>query len=199
MEYYNEDLLYKYFKETIKSDSTKKMERLRKEIDTIKERELRRIDLQVKRQIDWTIGLELADLKKEHQTKINQISIDNDIKLMAHRAELLGSIFAEVEKKIKKFSLTKQFKDYIISKIDLVNKTYKASCTKFIIGKNDINLSDIIQSLNKNNKVEFSKNIKIGGFIAVLSDGIEIDETFDSKINDKVDDFILESKLFIKK
>ena len=193
MEYYNEDQLYKYFKETIKTESTKKMDRIRKEIDSIKERELNRIDLEVKRQIDWTIGQELVDIKKEHQTKLNQITIENDVKLMAHRTELLKSIFDTVKKKLDDFVKSSKYDKYILDRID------KIRCNSFIIGNSDQKALDIILKINKNAKIAKSKDIKIGGFIAVLGDGKEIDETFDSKLHDKIDDFITESRLFIKK
>ena len=193
MEYYNEDQLYKYFKETIKTESTKKMDRIRKEIDSIKERELNRIDLEVKRQIDWTIGQELVDIKKEHQTKLNQITIENDVKLMAHRTGLLKSIFDTVKKKLDDFVKSSKYDKYILDRID------KIRCNSFIIGNSDQKALDIILKINKNAKIAKSKDIKIGGFIAVLGDGKEIDETFDSKLHDKIDDFITESRLFIKK
>ena len=198
MEYYNEDLLYKYFKETIKNDSLKKMERIRKEIDAIKERELKRIDLEVKRQIDWTIGLELADIKKEHQTKVNQITIENDVKLMAHREEILKSIFADVEAKLKKFVTTKEYEKFILSKVNAIYKEYGSKCQSITIGEKDNKLSKAILENIKKINITYSKDVKIGGFVMCLAGGMEIDEMLDSKLIDKIDDFITKSRLFIK-
>ncbi|MDL2292935.1 hypothetical protein LJC17_05055 [Acholeplasma sp. OttesenSCG-928-E16] len=201
MEYYNEDQLYKYFKETIKRDSMKKMDRLRKEIDAIKERELKRIDLEAKRQIDWTLGGELQEIKKDHQTKINQISINIDVKLMEIRAKFFEEIFDNVIAKLNKFTKKEEYYKLILKKVNDLIKEYPKEDIVFLVSKNDtqgIKALDCIKD-NKKYQIQQTSDISIGGFIASFKDGVEVDETLDSKISDKKEDFIEKSRLFIRK
>lgn len=201
MEYFSSEQLYKYFESEIKSSANSKMNQLRKEIDELKARELKKIDDELKESIDQALSLELKELKTDHSYEINRIMTDNARILMNKRLELLNSVFDDVKKKLLAFSSTEAYTKLMKKKIAVLNQVFKDQEVVFDIKKGDSLLTEVINHdfLGKYT-IQTNEKIQFGGFYAAcIKKGIEVDETLDFKLDDKKQWFYEKSNLYIKK
>jgi V/A-type H+-transporting ATPase subunit E len=77
MEYYNDDSLLRYFHEEIERVSSRKIAALQKEISEKKQEELAKLSLEVKHQVELSLGVELKDMRKKYRQDINDILSKN--------------------------------------------------------------------------------------------------------------------------
>jgi len=198
--YYNEDQLKRYFEKAIQRESDKQVEKLRKEINGIYSREIKKVkeDLAIKKQVQ--LSKAIRDVQVDYQDKINKIGVGYDEKLIKKRTEMTNYVFNHVEKKLVDFILKPEYEELMVSKTKELKTSIGDKKVSFKIGLEDIKLEKIIQKeFGLKSTIERTEDIHLGGFQALLfDDEIEIDETIDTKLNERKQWFYMNSKLFIR-
>lgn len=199
--YYNEDQLYRYFDKAIKKEAGKRIDQLRKEIDYLYAKEMKKIkeDLQLKKTLE--LNKALRELQVEYQDQINQIGVGFDEKLIKERTFMVNFIYQSVLIKLGDFIQTKEYDQLMTEKIKKLNDFVKNKKVVFNISENDERISKVIEKVMTSTfEIKVSHHIHLGGFLAeVPSDKIEIDETLDTRFNERKAWFYKNSKLFIRR
>ncbi len=200
MEYYNDDSLLRYFHEEIERVSSRKIAALQKEISEKKQEELAKLSLEVKHQVELSLGVELKDLRKKYRQDINDILSKNAKILFERRKAISEDIFTEIHKKLVAFVQSNDYETFISHKLETIGSQIPHKDMTFFVRPNDETCRKvIINQFGKTAKIENDPDITIGGF-KVVSDALklEIDETLDSKLENNKTWFFANSKLFIK-
>mgnify|MGYP001768635065 CR=1 FL=1 len=200
MEYYNDDSLLRYFHEEIERVSSRKIAALQKEISEKKQEELAKLSLEVKHQVELSLGVELKDMRKKYRQDINDILSKNAKILFERRKAISEDIFTEIHKKLVTFVQSNDYETFVSTKLDTVGSQIPHKDMTFFVGPSDETCRKvIINQFGKTAKIENDPAITIGGF-KVVSDALklEIDETLDSKLENNKTWFFANSKLFIK-
>ncbi len=199
MDYYSNDQLLEYFENEISNASKKRLTALRKEIDELKERQLKRVDEDIKMSVNRSLEIELREINTDHSFEINKIKSENSRILMNKRQELLTDIFKEVGKRILLFAKSEKYGQLMEAKLIKFFEKFSGKDVVFQIKEGDTILQKVIDNTYKGkHKIEFTDSIEYGGFlIACYEMGIEIDETLDFKLNEKKHWFYEESNLYI--
>ncbi len=200
MAYYNEDQLYRYFDRSIHHESNKKIDALRKEIDYLYAKEMKKIrdDLLMKKKLQLNKGL--RELQIDYQDRINQIGVGYDAKLIKSRTKMANVVFNEVFEKLVDFIETNAYTSYIKEKIKTLDPYIGDKKTIIKVSPFDHNIEAILKKALKDEvTLEIDPAIKIGGFIVVVpSQHIEMDVTIDTKLEEQKEWFYKHSKLFIR-
>lgn len=200
MEYYNDDSLLRYFHEEIERVSSRKIAALQKEISEKKQEELAKLSLEVKHQVELSLGVELKDMRKKYRQDINDILSKNAKILFERRKAISEDIFTEIRNKLLTFVKSKDYEASIEKKLSNVEAQISHDDITFFVRPNDdVCRKVIVNHYGKTIKIESDDTITIGGF-KVVSDAmmLEIDETLDSKLETNKTWFFANSKLFIK-
>ncbi len=200
MAYYNEDQLYRYFDRSIHHESNKKIDALRKEIDYLYAKEMKKIrdDLLMKKKLKLSKGL--RELQIDYQDRINQIGVGYDAKLIKSRTKMANTVFNHVFEKLIDFIETKAYESYIKEKVKAFDAYLNDNKTIIKVSPYDHKIEEILKRiLKKELKIEVDPAIKIGGFIVVVpSHHFEMDVTIDTKLEEQKEWFYKHSHLFIR-
>jgi vacuolar-type H+-ATPase subunit E/Vma4 len=198
--YYNEDQLYRYFEKAINKEASIKLSALRKEIDYLYAKEMKKIkdNLMVKKELQ--LNKALRELQIEYQDQINKIGIGFDGKLIKERTFMINMVFQSVLLELGDFIQTKDYDELMKQKIKKVNDYVKNKKVIFNISEIDQRITDVIKkNMTSPYEINVSYDIHIGGFILEIpSDKVEIDETIDAKLKERKEWFFKHSKLFIR-
>ncbi|BCR36373.1 V-type ATP synthase subunit E [Mariniplasma anaerobium] len=200
MAYYNEDQLYRYFEKAINKEADVKLSALRKEIDYLYAKEMKKIkdNLMVKKNLQ--LNKELRELQIEYQDQINKIGVGFDGKLIKERSFMINMVFQSVLLELGDFIQTKDYDNLMNKKIKEINDYVKNKKVIFNISKIDQRITDVIKkTMTSSYEIKVSHDIRIGGFIVEIpSDKVEIDETIDTNLKERKEWFFKNSKLFIR-
>lgn len=200
MAYYNEDQLYRYFEKAINKEADVKLGALRKEIDYLYAKEMKKIkdNLMVKKNLQ--LNKDLRELQIEYQDQINKIGVGFDGKLIKERSFMINMVFQSVLLELGDFIQTKDYDDLMKKKIKEINDYVKNKKVVFSIAEIDQRMTDVIKkTMTSSYEIKASPDIRIGGFIVEIpSDKVEIDETIDTKLKERKEWFFKNSKLFIR-
>lgn len=198
--YYNDEQLYRYFDKAIRIEADKKIVQLRKEIDYLYAKEMKKIkeDLTIKK--DLQLSKDMRDLQIEYQDQINQIGVGFDEKLIKERSFMINIIFQTVLAKLGDFIQTEDYDQLIIDKLAKMEDFIKNKKVIFKVSKNDQRIKKVIKkTITTSYEVEISNEIHLGGFIVEIpAEYIEVDETIDTNLKERKEWFFKNSKLFIR-
>ncbi len=201
MAYYNEEQLYRYFDKTIKREVEKKIKELTDEIEYLHAKDMKKITEDLEQKRDSELNKKLRELHLSYQDKINQIGIDYDAKLLKERTFMTNIVFNAVLDQIYQFITSSGYEDLMTKKLSEIAKKYPNQSCVITISDRDTHLPKIIEEVMKSRaKIIESPDLHLGGFEFLLQDeGIEIDETIDTKLIAQKEWFYKNSKLFIRK
>jgi vacuolar-type H+-ATPase subunit E/Vma4 len=199
--YYNEDQLYRYFDKAIKKEAGKKIDQLRKEIDYLYAKELKKIKEELILKKNLELNKALRELQVEYQDQINQIGVGFDEKLIKERTFMVNFIYQSVLLKLGDFIQTKDYDQLMAKKVEDINQFVKNKKVIFNVSPNDERISKVIEkTMTSSYEIKVSQHIHLGGFLAEIpSDKIEVDETLDTRFNERKAWFYKNSKLFIRR
>ncbi len=199
MSYYDNEELLNYFTREIKARAQKKIDELKKDIESIKKRQLKQIDDELQNSIFKTMNNKIDDLVAEHNASINKLKIENHKNIIQKRKELLDSVILDVKKKCSKFIKTKDYEKKMIEKVSSMKELFKDNAIVFKINSKDETIKQVIKDNYKGKfNIETDENIQIGGFIAVCNKlKILSDQTLDTRINIKQQWFYEHAKLAV--
>lgn len=200
MDYYNNEQLYHYFENEIKKSAAEQTEQLKKEIADQRDKELSKIQKELKESIDSAAELEIKELQVDHSYEINRIISENSRSLIKRRQELLENVFAEAKIKLAKFVFSKDYGKLIESKLQNIVDKFSDYSVIFRIKPDDQILLGILQSTYKHPfTVQSDSEISIGGFSVICEQlGIEMNETLDQRFNEQKEWFYANSNLYVK-
>ncbi|HBT59542.1 MAG TPA: hypothetical protein DEA45_01810, partial [Acholeplasmataceae bacterium] len=157
MGYFNEDQLQKYLEKSINQKADEKIAQLRKEIDQIYNKGMKKIkeDVQIKKQLEMSRALK--DVQVEYQDKINSIGFRYDESLIVERKKMVDSIFEEATSKLLIFTKTKSYENLMLSKLQASTTSYEELALIFHIKSSDKILEELITRRYKTNgKIVYS-------------------------------------------
>jgi len=198
--YYNEDQLYRYFDKAITTEANKKIDKLRKEIDYLYAKEMKKVkeDLSIKKNLE--LNKQLKALQVEYQDQINKIGVGFDKKLIEERQFMVNFIYQSVLLKLGDYIQTKTYQKQMILKLEALKQFVKNKKVLFYVSISDPMIKDAIyQVFGKDIEIKTSHDIHLGGYLAsILENHIEIDQTLDTKLEERKAWFNQNSKLFIR-
>ena len=197
---YYEDEVFRYFQREIEESANKDLKELREVIDSIKSKQLARINEEVQETIHKANEVELNEINLEYSAQVNRIRTSSHKEIIKRKRDLIDSVLLEVEKKCIQFVTTKKYQDKMISLIKHIDNTFCGNSMLFRIKKNDDVMKNIIKENFKNKlEVQEDEKIRIGGFIAVCREkNVLTDQTIDYRLEEKKKWFHQNLKFVIK-
>ena len=184
---YYEDEVFRYFEREINESGNKKIEKLGREIELIKDKQLNRIDEEIHDSVFKAMEIELNEMSLDYSAQLNRIKLSTHQKLIMKKRELMDSVLFEVQNKLKSFIKTVMYRDRMKLMIKKIDERFCGKNMLFRIKKKDIVMKEIIANNFTNTyEIEEVNTIVLGGFIAVCQEkGILTDQTVDTKLEEK--------------
>lgn len=173
----------------------------RKEIktraDEFRKYELQKAEVDVLRDAYYLIQNEMAQMKKNISSEVSRLEVEKRKELFAKRNAIMDEVLGKAREKLVAFTKTQEYVELLKRSAASISEVLKKSGTTLYISKNDEHLVEAIrEAYGKICKVEVSKDIKIGGILAVNKVmSLVVDETLDSKLDDQKQWFAENSKL----
>lgn len=187
------------FRDLILKNAEEKAKQIENEALVFREKELKNIDKKINVEFVENVNNKIENLKSKYKYKISKQSFENKKEILEQRNNLIENMFEICKKTIKNFTTTKEYEQYLINKISRYfdsNVSYKLTVK---ISKSDLKLEKEILGISSLVEVKADSSIVLGGFKVVdLKKSIEIDETFDSALEDLSSEFFKTSKLNLK-
>jgi len=200
MPYFNNDDVYRQFAKEINTKADGEIEKLRKEIDDTKAKNLSRIKNELHSSVFRGLDMELNELNADFSANLNRVKNEYTRVLMKRRHELLDSVGKEARIKCMKFVESKDYKTFCDDKIKKLNKNFCKKEIEFKVKKGDkVMLEAINNHFDGKYNIKEVNEIEIGGFSAICYEmGIMADETIDSKLKERQQWFYEHSDLAAK-
>ncbi|HPD99740.1 MAG TPA: hypothetical protein PLB83_00760 [Bacillota bacterium] len=182
----NEDA-YRLFSRDIISNADKKIDKLKKEIDENKSKNIARIESELHTRVFRGLELDLSDLNADFSANLSKVRNEYTRVLMTKRKELLDSIVAEVRVKLDEYVKTEEYKLFIKNKVAVINEKFGSKNVEFRVKTNDkVAIEGIKKNFNGDYSIKEINEIEIGGFSAICFNmGVMLDETIDAKLKEK--------------
>lgn len=191
--------LEEYFKEEIKRVSGIEIKQIDDEISEIREKSIQGLEAEAQREAGIAREQELKELQSEHAIRLSKTHEETNRKLMKKRRELADKVFLEAVEQIKNFTLSKEYADYLKKKAKALASGSYGSVVFYVAKKDEKLLSAICEAYGKECEGRVDPEITVGGLRMECEDqGIVVDETFDTGIDEQRDWFYTNSGLFIK-
>ena len=132
---------------------------------------------------------ELSKIKSNAANKASQYESEKRIAFMTLRKELSNSVFDDVMAKLKDFTLTKEYEDFLKRSAESLKEAIGEEII-FYLRADDIKHKDILQKVVPNSEIRESKKIRFGGIIATdKNETLRADDTLDSRLSMAKDTF----------
>ena len=187
------------FKDAIFKKVYEQTEQLKEKILKFEEEEFKKEIEQIKNESLKKLEEKIKNLKSDYKFKISKKSFEVKQEILRKRNNLVEQLIKMCEKNIKDFSKTKEYKTYLIKKIQTCLE--KNSCTNSLIKikKEDLELKEEILTIQNVKKVEPDRKIVLGGFkIIDFEKYVEVDETFDTALEESIKNFYKTTELNLK-
>ena len=201
MEHFTGEKLQQYFEDAIEEASSKKIQALSKGIAEFKKKEMVKIEAEVRHQVDLSLGVKLKDIQDRLRHDANQLTVDNGQKLFQHRQKIAEGVFSGVLEKLHSFVAGPEYSVWLKKKLTAVAAAFQGEPVVLSFSAADPAGKAIAQGyFPTDSRIVSDPYIRIGGFKAVgETSRQEVDESFDSKLENHKEWFYAHSKLFIKK
>lgn len=182
----NEDA-YRLFSRDIISNADKKIDKLKKEIDENKSKNIARIESELHTRVFRGLELDLNDLNADFSANLSKVRNEYTRVLMTKRKELLDSIVADARVKLDEYVKTEEYKLFIKNKVAVINEKFGSKNVEFRVKTNDkVAIEGIKKNFNGDYSIKEINEIEIGGFSAICFNmGVMLDETIDAKLKEK--------------
>ncbi len=119
--------------------------------------------------------------------------------LFAKRSEMANEVFDEAADRLKKFTKTEKYKEYIATSARLISGKLQGRSGVMHIARKDAEYEQLIMTISPNCTVEYDDDIVIGGISCQCEElSIVIDDTLDTKLEDRKQKFIETSGLMVE-
>ncbi|MDY0277885.1 MAG: hypothetical protein RBQ97_07355 [Acholeplasma sp.] len=188
MDYSNERGLRKYFDEVVNKEAMDKIQKLEKDLKEMHKIELDAVKKELNKEKNIVLEAKKKIIYQKHQKEFNEVKRELSLELVKRRQELLDELVSEIDKKIKKYLLSKDYENKVM---EVINK-YKDNVLTIEINSKDPIIKKLDEKLVK-------KNDEIIGGVSLLlkNDSVVIDATLNSKMEEARQWFYNNAKLFI--
>lgn len=187
-----------YFKDEIDRVSDIEIKQIEHEIEEVREKSIQTMEVETKREANIEREQILKEMMSDHAIVLSKTHEETNRKLMTMRKEFADRIFQEAIDKIKDFTKSAQYKDYLIKKANELANNNFGHVTIYVSQKDEAVLKDVCQAYGDADGI-VDNDIHIGGIrLECVEKGIVVDETFDTGIDEQSEWFYTNSGLFIK-
>jgi len=199
MQYNTIEELEAYFNEEIKRVSSKEISEIEAEIEAIRKKVISELEENAKTNAKIIIEQETKEMESDHAISISRLQDENNRKLMNYRKELTTSLFDEVTAKLKAFSETPEYSELMMKKIKAQSGKHQGHAVISVALKDEKLLPELLKNYEGDVEGKIDPSIELGGFSMMFeSEGVVIDETFDSTLKDEKEKFYSTSNLIIR-
>ncbi|MBQ1389018.1 MAG: hypothetical protein IIY78_05265 [Clostridia bacterium] len=119
--------------------------------------------------------------------------------LFAKRSKMANEVFDEAASRLKKFTKTEKYKEYMATSARLISGKLDGKSCVISIAPKDSGFEQLIKSIMPNCVVKPDESILIGGISCLCEElSIVIDDTLDTKLEDRKQRFIETSGLMVE-
>ena len=199
MEYENKDAIEQYFKDEIANNAKAEEDEILEEVKEVRARALEEIEKEAKRNAQLVLDQEKSEIASELAIEKSRVSVETKRRLIAKREEYSQAVFNDVKTKLIAFTEGKNYPEYLQKKAVQLLKEMSVEHGVFYVRTQDLKHGEVLKKeYGHNCDVQATNDIEIGGFRFVQNEsGIEIDETFDSALNDQLEWFFDHSGMII--
>lgn len=186
------------FLSSIKKYALQQSNQLHDEAEQFREKELQRIKNNANDEAGIMIARETAAIKANIAGEFAQKYDEGRNALFEKRNQLIESVYDAASAKLAEFTKSNDYSEYLMRCADEVLRVIgETDGHKLLIKESDKKFADMLtKALGGNCTVEYSDEIKIGGFILECpSLKIIVDETLDEKLNETREWFMSNSGL----
>lgn len=188
-----------YFKSEIERVSNLEINQIQGEIDDIKNKSIEGLEVEAQRYAKQLRVQELKEMQSEHDIALSRVHEETNRKLMNKRKELSNEVFAEVKAKLEEFTQGKDYEAYLVKKAKELSQLSFGHVVIYVASKDEKFLKTICDAYANDCEGRVDERICIGGFRMECSEeGVDVDETFDTGIEEQRGWFYTNSGLFIK-
>lgn len=199
MEYNTNDELRAYFIQKIQAISEQDISKVKDEIDRIRQKRLTEIETNARLSADLMLQQETKILNSEHSLNISKLTEQNNLKKMMMRDHLIEELFMTITSKLKEYTQSDAYHDYIKTRIIELSSKYPYKGTLHVIASDQALAQKIVDDLGADLQVFVDETITIGGFFLEFAEAsLVVDETLDAKLRDEVNAFYENPELIIK-
>lgn len=199
MEYENKLELEQYFKDEINRCAKAEEEAILEEVKEIRAKALEEIEKEAQRNAQLVLDQEKSEIASDMAIEKSRVSVDTTRRLIAKREAYSQQVFSAVKAKLIAFTEGKDYADYLQKKAALMASAMHIDDGVFYVREVDLKYGEALKKgYGKACVVKASDMIEVGGFrFAQTAKGIEVDETFDSALNDQREWFYDHSGMII--
>lgn len=199
MEYENKHELEQYFKDEINRCAKAEEEEILKEVKEIRAKALEEIEKEAQRNAQLVLDQEKSEITSDMAIEKSRVSVDTTRRLIMKREEYSQAVFKAVKAKLITFTQGKDYADYLQKKAAQLASNMHEEDGVFFVREADLKYSDALKKgYGRTCDVKAADDIEIGGFrFAQAEKGMEVDETFDSALDDQREWFFDHSGMII--
>lgn len=173
------------FLNEIQNVSGREERELLDEVEDIKKHALVEIEEEAKHNAQMMLDQEIAEIKSDTAISMSRITSGNNKALIAKREFYANEVFDEAKKRLINFSESKEYKTYLMKKIEMMINSFDCSDSIIYVCEKDVSLKDVFQPLlNVNCTISVDPKILIGGYrLENMEKGRVVDETMDVALN----------------
>lgn len=199
MEYENKLELEQYFKDEINRCAKAEEEAILEEVKEIRAKALEETEKEAQRNAQLVLDQEKSEIASDMAIEKSRVSVDTTRRLIAKREAYAQAVFKAVKAKLIAFTEGNEYADYLQKKAAQLASKMRTEDGIFYVREVDLKFGDALKKgYGLKCAVKASDDIEIGGFrFAQTAKGIEVDETFDSALNDQREWFFDHSGMII--
>ena len=185
------------FNEAINKDADEECEKIKIDAETEKREKLASVSEKLELEYQQRIEYETKRLQSESNKKTAEFENRKKIELIEKRNSIQQEIFSKVEKKIKEFVKSQEYKNFVVKSAGNIGKIIRGENLCVFVREEDLSLENEIKvAVGRDCKVEATKDIVLGGLKA-STDLQTADDTLENRLKNEQEWFRNNSGLTI--
>ena len=186
------------FQKAIFADATVKRDALLEETEQRRKKALEEKNDELLLKAYQQLQASTAKLEREASTAVSKAEMEAKRSLLVRREELSQEIFENVTKRLRDFTQSEEYSEFLKQKLDALREEKKLSGSVVICRKEDLPLMERLTGDSQIAALQGDEEILIGGFRCQnLSEGFLADETLDMALEDQKEWFFTNSGLAV--
>lgn len=189
-----------FFANAMKEDSHSRISFMQNKLDELKKAEFSNARNEAERQAELIMENGMKKTVSESANEISAAENARRTELARLREKIANDVFERAKEKLSKFTETDDYRKFIDSRLDEIEKYFSGTAFTIYCKKADDTVKNAVkEKFGGSVKVEESGEIAIGGCKAMAADGhIVADNTLDTKLYEQKDWFYENSGLTVE-
>lgn len=184
------------FLQAIEKYAKNESDKINKEIENYKDDKLEQAKVKAEKDASFYISKELEPGKAAITAKYAKIEQNSKKELFLKRNKMIDEIRLSVVSKINDFRNSDKYDDFLLKNTKEANEIINGKACVITIGSIDESKKNLLLSSIENSSIEFDLSNTLGGFKVYCKElSIIIDQTFETKLNDEMNNFINKGNL----